>query len=96
MRKTINISALILFIWLLLGAFNLPGMLLNFLLVGEIPGTTLSLSPTQMLAILTAVTGLVVFEILSRRVSAMRRIRNQILAITRERELPPRRRLNRV
>jgi hypothetical protein len=94
-RKTINIMALLLFIWLLLDAFNIPGALLNFLLVGQIPGTSIVLSPSQMLAILTVATGTIILEMLASRVGVFRYFKRRFSTAVRQEELPARRRLNR-
>lgn len=94
MRKTINISALIVFVWLLLDALNVFGMLLNFLLVGEIPGTSIVLSPTQMLAILTALTGLILLEVLASNLGVFQYIKRRITPVDNRPELPAHR-LNR-
>ncbi len=67
MRKTINTLALLTFVWLLLDALNIPNMLLNFLLAGELPIIGTSISPAIMLAIMTLTAGVVVFELLARR-----------------------------
>jgi hypothetical protein len=80
MRKIINITALGVFIWLLIDAFNVIEALITFLLVGEIPGTGLRLSPSVMLLIMTAGFFLVVFEIFSRRHAALRAWRKQLFA----------------
>lgn len=76
MRKTVNTVTLIYFIWLLLDALNIPGMLFNFLLIGEIPFMHISLPPTTMLAFFTASGFAVILEIMSHRVESVRRIRH--------------------
>ena len=81
MRKAINISALVLLIWLIVDALHIPEALISFLLVGEIPGVKTNLSPTLMLAIMTTSTGLVLFEIASHRYSNVRQFRQQILSL---------------
>jgi len=92
MRKVVNISALIFFILLVLDAFNMPDAFLNFLLIGELPGTTVSLPPTMMLAIMTALIGLIVFELAARKVEVIRRIRYHLThLILRHERLPKRR-----
>ncbi len=80
MRKAINISALVLLIWLIVDALHIPEALISFLLVGEIPGSKTNLSPTLMLAIMTTAAGIVLFEVASHRYSGVRRFRQQILS----------------
>lgn len=94
MRQFINISALVVFVWLLLDALNIPTMLLGFLLTGEIPLIGITLSPAVMLAITTTSAGIIVLELLARRISIIRRIRYH-LASTIKRERLPKRRLGR-
>lgn len=95
MRKAINLSALLFFIWLLLDAFNVPSLLLNFLLIGELPGMQTSLPPVAMLAIVSTLFGIIVFEIAARRVEIIHRTRQQIITITSRRNRLPKRRFNR-
>jgi|GEM_PF-2028701 len=96
MRKAINYSALLFFVWLVLDALNVPSALLNFLLVGELPGTTTTLSPTLMLALTTAATGLIVFELAARRIEIVWRIRQQFIHVMTRRQRLPRRRFSRI
>lgn len=96
MRKIINISALIFFIWLVLDAFNIPSALFNFILLGELPGTEKSLSPTMMLAIMTTIVGIILFEMLARRFTVIRRTRQQFLALASKNERLPRRRFSKI
>lgn len=79
MHRTINIAALIYFIWLLLDAFNIPNVLLNFLLAGEIPGVKTALPPSAMMAILASIAVIILFEILARHLGAVQRIRQTII-----------------
>ncbi len=96
MRKTINIAAFIVFFWLVLDAFDVPSSLLNFLLVGALPGTAVSLPPTTMLAIMTGLIGVVVFEFSARRFEIVRRIRQLLFSVTTRRERLPARRFTRI
>lgn len=92
MRKTINITALLFFIWLVLDAFDVPDKLVYFLIIGELPGTATTLSPTLMLAIMTGLTGIVVFEILARRFDAIDKLRQSLFGtVSRREQLPTRR-----
>jgi hypothetical protein len=96
MRKIINSIALIFFIWLVLDTLNVPGAVLNFLLVGELPGTTVSLSPSLMLAIMTTVIGMIVFELMARRIEVVWHIRRYMINLIARRERLPRRRFSRI
>jgi len=87
MRKTINTLALIFFIWLVLDALNIPLMLLKFLIIGELPYSKIEVDPVMMLAILTAVATIVIFEVLARNVSSVRRFREQLLNFATKRRL---------
>ena len=78
MRRTINIITLLFFVWLVVDAINLPGILLNFLLVGAIPGTTVTLSPNIMLALLAVTTLGIVYAVLARRYESLRRLRHNL------------------
>ncbi len=91
MRKAINITAIIFFIWLVLIALDVPGILLNFLLVGALPGSSASVSPTIMLALMTTGAGIVIFELAVRHISFMRRVRQNLLLALRRKALPRRR-----
>lgn len=91
MRKTINIAVFVVFIWLLLDVVHLPDLLLGFLLVGEVPGTNLVLSPTIMLALLTALTLIVIFEVLAHHIMPVKRLRQNILNTVAHFERSPRR-----
>ncbi len=95
MRKFINVAALIVFIWLLLDAFNVPSLLLNFLLAGQLPLTGIIIDPGFMLVIITIVSGMVVLELLARRISIARRIRYHLFAITAKHDRLPKRRFGR-
>lgn len=96
MRKIINISALIFFVWLVLDTFQIPAALLNFLIIGELPGTQKSLSPTMMLAILTTIVSIIFFELLARKFAVIRQTRQQFLSLINKRERLPRRRFSRI
>lgn len=96
MRKTINIAALLFFIWLLLSNFDVPSILLNFLLVGELPGASTSLSPSLMLAIMTMLSGIIIFELLARKMNVVRQTRKQLVALMDRRTRLPKRRYSRI
>lgn len=96
MRKTINTIALLYFIWLLLDAFNIPMILINFLLVGEVPGMQSSLPPSLMLALMTATAGIIVFELLARHIEIVWRIRRYAVNLIARRERLPRKRFEHI
>lgn len=96
MRKFINITAFIVFVWLVLDAFDVPDKLLYFLLVGALPGTSVTVSPTLMLALMTGLIGLVLFESAARRFEVVRRIRHLLFGIISRRERLPARRFTRI
>lgn len=96
MRKTINIMALLFFIWLVLDAFAIPDKLLYFLAIGALPGTTATISPTLMLAIMSGLFGLVLFESAARRFEVVKRIRQQLFGSISRRERLPTRRYTRI
>ncbi|MDB5177054.1 MAG: hypothetical protein JWN75_722 [Candidatus Saccharibacteria bacterium] len=96
MRKTINILAFIFLFWVVLDTYNTPSILLNFLLVGQLPGMNATVSPSMMLAIMTAIGGVVVFEILARRIEVIWQIRQQLRKFIERRERLPRRRFSRI
>jgi len=96
MRKTINILALVFFVWLVLNALHIPDLLLNFILIGALPGSTATLSPSMMLAIMTTTLGMIVFELLARRFDIFRKIRYNLVNLTNKRDRLPKRRFSRV
>lgn len=96
MRKIINISALIFFIWLVLDTLSIPSAFLNFILLGEVPGTQKSLSPTMMLAIMTTASGIIIFEMLARKFIVVRTTRQYLLSFISKRERLPQRRFGRI
>ncbi len=81
MRKLLNIATIILSIWLAVDVLHAPQMLLSFLLVGEVPGLNISLSPTLMMALLTVAMGVVIFEIAARRYNTIRHWRRRLLSL---------------
>ena len=88
MRKVINIAALMFFIWLALDVCNIPNILLNFLLVGAIPGTTATVSPNVMLGLTVLTLAIIVFWLAARRVEILWRILQHLLGfITKHRRL---------
>ena len=91
MRKAINISALLFFVWLVLDAFDILSLLINFLLVGALPGSSVSVSPSIMLAIMATLAGIIIFELLARRFGVLRQLRYRITHLDRYERLPKRR-----
>ncbi|MDQ5982906.1 MAG: hypothetical protein QG549_904 [Patescibacteria group bacterium] len=96
MRKAINIFTLLFFIWLVLSAIDFPSILLSFLIIGAIPGTNASVSPTVMLVVTSLSGAYIIFEILSSRVITVRRIREHLVNLATRRERLPLRRFSRV
>lgn len=95
MRKLINTSAFLFFIYLVLDAFKVFDNLLLFLLVGELPGTDTRLSPTTMLSLITVAIGIIVFEVSARHIESIRRIRKLFLTLLERKNRLPKRRFNR-
>lgn len=96
MRKTINISALIFFIWLVIDALNIPHTLFYFLVAGAVPGTTITVSSTTMLVITCSLIGILVFEIIARHFGLIRTIKRQLKNTLTRRERLPNRRFTRI
>lgn len=96
MRRTITILAFLFLLWIMFDVAQIQDVFLNFLLVGVVPGTETALSPSLMLAIMTALSGIIIFEILARNLEIIRKIRKQFLGITATRERLPKRRFNRI
>ncbi|MDB5183498.1 MAG: hypothetical protein JWO07_179 [Candidatus Saccharibacteria bacterium] len=95
MQKTITISGLIFLTWIILDTFHVINSIMSFMLVGAIPGSNASVSPTMMLAIVTTLGGIVVFELLARRFNVIRRIRYHFLVLTRKQDRLPKHRFGR-
>ena len=96
MRKTINILALITFVWLVFDTFKIPDMIIRFIIVGELPGTDTSLSPSVMLALTTTIAGGVIFELLVQRISLFRTVHQRVRQFVNRNERFPRRRFGRI
>ena len=96
MRKAINIAALLFFVWLVLDTFNVIGAFLSFLLVGAIPGTTVSVSPTFMLGIMVGLLAIILFEILARHIKSLRSVRQHLKQFVARHSHLPKRRFGRV
>ena len=96
MRKAINISAILFFVWLVLDAFRIPDAFLNFLLVGALPGTDTRLAPSTMLAIMTVIGGLIIFDLLVRKAGVVWRTRRLVASYINRRERLPSRRFGRI
>lgn len=65
MRKTATLVCIILSLFIILGQFNAWDSLLLLLLVGSIPGTSMSIPPIVMLVIIAAFAGVGTFMITS-------------------------------
>ena len=95
MRKAINIFTLLFFIWLLLDAFNVGDAVLYFLLVGAIPGTSYSLSPSFMFGAMVGFGAIILFEILTRHIKTLGRVRQHMRQFIARHNHLPKRRFNR-
>jgi hypothetical protein len=96
MRKIINIIALLVIVWLVLDTFHISDAIVGFILIGAIPGSSTTLSPTMMLAIMTTIGGIIVFELMARRFDVLREIRYHFLNFTKKQDRLPKRRFGRV
>lgn len=67
-------------LWLLLDALNMPNLILGFLIVGAIPGTTMSVPPLAMLVFQMSAFVIICFEILARRSKYIQHIRSVIIS----------------
>lgn len=76
MRKAINIAALVVFIWLVIDAFQIHNTLLSILLVGVVPGTDIILHPYAHLALLIIITIIVSLEVFTKNLKISKHIRN--------------------
>jgi len=95
MRKTINIIALIVFVLLILDALNAPQAFMYFIIMGDLPGTSVSLPPTTMLALITTLLGIIIFEFSARRIQIVWNVRQQLMHMLTRRERLPTRRFHR-
>ena len=96
MRKTINISALVFFVWLVLDTLRVPELLMNFLIVGAVPGSNITLSANTMLVLITLISGVILLELALRHLGGLRNIRYYITHFGAKRERLPRRRFSRI
>lgn len=78
MRKAINTVALIYFLWLVLDAFQVPSILLNFLITGELPIIKVILPAGIMLALMVTTATIIVLELLTRRIPTLRHMRRAL------------------
>ena len=65
MRKLISLICITLSLLIILGQFNVWDSLLLFMLVGSIPGTSMSLPPAAMLIFITVIIGVATLFIVS-------------------------------
>lgn len=96
MRKTINMLALVFFVWLVLDSLRMPELLLNFLIIGAIPGSNITLSPNTMLVLVTMISGVILLELALRHFGGFRNVRYYITHLGAKRERLPKRRFGRV
>jgi hypothetical protein len=95
MPRVINTIALLFLTWLLLDALNAPDAIINFLIIGAIPGSSQTISPSMMLAIMTTIGGIITFELLARRFDVVRQIRYHFINLTKKHNRLPKRRFGR-
>lgn len=96
MRKTINILALVFFVWLVLDTLRVPELLMNFLIVGAIPGSNVTLSANTMLVLVTLISGITLLELALRHFGGFRNVRYYITHLGAKRERLPKRRFSRI
>ena len=87
MRKTTNIITLLCIALLVLDILSVQNILLNFLLAGELPFVQIIVPPSLMLALMSFAGWVLIFELLSRKVTSIRRLRQTLLGIIRKRFL---------
>ncbi|MDX2776704.1 hypothetical protein PV379_05080 [Streptomyces caniscabiei] len=75
MKKTFIITVIAVLVCIILFQSNILESLMLFLLVGAIPGTTLSLPPSAMLMLLFAIAWVVAFRLGIMRLLAVRNVR---------------------
>ena len=95
MHKTITIAIIIAISWIVLSSSHISDAFVNFIIIGAVPGSTATLSPTMMLAILTAFVGTLLFRMLVRRLHVLRKIRYHFTHLTAKQERLPKRRFKR-
>ena len=79
MRKFIITTVIFCLVFLAIDTVHISTLFINFLLLGEIPFTDTSLSPTMMLAIMTASAMIILLEILSYKITRIRQVRQKAL-----------------
>lgn len=82
MRKFIITTVIFCLVFLAIDTVHISTLFINFLLLGEIPFTDTSLSPTMMLAIMTASAMIILLEILSYKITRIRQMRQKALEVT--------------
>lgn len=80
MRRALKTIIVIFFICFIIATFNLPSILLNFLLVGAIPGTSLSIPPLAMLVLQLSAIMFISLEILAKRSRYFQQIRSLVFS----------------
>lgn len=96
MRGIINWAAFSYFVWLVIDAFHIPSMFIDFLLVGALPGTSGTVPASVMLTVIGAVAALISLEIASRHIAVMYRVRKQLSRLSERRSHLPQRRFSRI
>jgi len=95
-RKLINWATLLYFIWLIIDAFGILSLLIDFIIVGAIPGTNTTIPAGMMLALIGVCAGLLLLEIASRHVTFIYRVRRHLMQLSGRRDSLPQRRFSRI
>lgn len=96
MKKTLIITTLTLLVCIILSQSNVLESLLFFLLVGAIPGTSLSLPPSIMLTLFFAIAWVVAFRLVIQKLLAIRNQRDTARTRTKHKKRLPVRRFKRI
>jgi uncharacterized membrane protein len=92
MKKAVIIASLILFVYIVLSESGVLNALLVFLLVGAVPGTTITISPNFMLLGIGIIAWLVLFNLMAVRIANFATSKRLIgKYITRTERMPKRR-----
>lgn len=96
MRKTVIISSIIFLLIAVLTQSGVIDALLVFLLSGSLPGTSIALSPTMMMALLFAVAWLVIAQMTAVGTVNARVVRRFVTRATKKQQALPKRRYSRI
>ena len=96
MRGLINWAALLYFLWLVVDATGILTILIDFLLVGAIPGTSVTIPASTMLAIIGGIGTILLLDLASRRIAVVHRVRRHLFTLSDRRSRLPQRRFSRI